>query len=112
MKNTIDTTDTIIFPYGKTHVLSKQMDDGYEIINSTEDLGKIARKRRKEARLTIDTASALANLNPRFFSEFERGKETAEIGKVIKAVKSLGLEVAVRPRNRSPLTPLSNKDVL
>jgi hypothetical protein len=35
----------------------------------------------------------------RFLSEFERGKETAEIGKVLKALRTLGLEVIIQPRS-------------
>jgi HTH-type transcriptional regulator/antitoxin HipB len=34
-------------------------------------------------------------------SEFERGKETAEIGKVLKALRTLGLEVIIQPRGRA-----------
>ena len=34
----------------------------------------------------------------RFLSEFERGKDTAEIGKVLAALAALGLEVVVKPR--------------
>ncbi|MEG7522290.1 MAG: hypothetical protein M3H12_04215 [Chromatiales bacterium] len=36
----------------------------------------------------------------RVLSEFERGKETAEIGKVLKALRTLGLEVIIRPHGR------------
>jgi hypothetical protein len=38
----------------------------------------------------------------RFLSEFERGKETAEIGKVLKALRTLGLEVIIQPRGGVP----------
>jgi hypothetical protein len=37
-------------------------------------------------------------------SEFERGKETAELGKVLKALRTLGLEVIVLPRGRATVT--------
>ena len=46
-------------------------------------------------RLTLETVSGLGNLSMRFLSEFERGKETAEIGKVLKALRTLGLEVII-----------------
>ena len=36
----------------------------------------------------------------RFLSEFERGKETAELGKVLAALAALGLDVFVEPRRR------------
>lgn len=68
------------------------------IVKSVGDLGKYVRKYRKQKDLTIDTVSALGNISPRFLSEFERGKETAEIGKVLKVLNTLGLEVIVQPR--------------
>ena len=69
----------------------------YGRTQTTEDLGKLARAHRKNRNLTLQTVSGLSNLSVRFLSEFERGKSTAEIGKVLKALKILGLEVIVRP---------------
>jgi HTH-type transcriptional regulator/antitoxin HipB len=69
----------------------------YGRTQTTEELGKLARAHRKTRHLTLDTVSGLSNLSIRFLSEFERGKPTAEIGKVLKALKILGLEVIVRP---------------
>lgn len=37
----------------------------------------------------------------RFLSEFERGKEAAEIGKVLKTLRTLGLEVIIQPRGQA-----------
>ncbi|MEA3642313.1 MAG: helix-turn-helix transcriptional regulator [Lamprobacter sp.] len=70
----------------------------YGVIQTTEDLGRLARAHRKQRHLTLETVSGLGNLSPRFLSEFERGKETAEIGKVLKALRTLGLEVSIQPR--------------
>ncbi len=36
----------------------------------------------------------------RVLSEFELGKETAEIGKVLKALRTFGLEVIILPHGR------------
>jgi len=69
--------------YGRTHTVL--------------ELGSLARAHRKNRHLTLETVSGLSNSSIRFLSEFERGKETAEIGKVLKALKILGLEVVVRP---------------
>lgn len=74
-----------VIPYGK--------------IQTTEELGELVRAHRKSKHLTLDTISGLGNLSTRFLSEFERGKETAEIGKVLKALRTLGLEVTVQPRH-------------
>lgn len=80
-----------------------QDDIPYGKIQSIEELGRLARAHRKQRRLTLETVSGLGNLSTRFLSEFERGKETAEIGKVLKALRTLGLEVIIQPRG--PATP-------
>ena len=71
---------------------------GYGAIRSAAELGKLTRTHRKQRKLTLETISGLGNLSTRFLSEFERGKETAELGKVLLALHTLGLEVVVQPR--------------
>ncbi|MFZ5593181.1 MAG: helix-turn-helix domain-containing protein [Pseudomonadota bacterium] len=73
----------------------------YGTIQTTEELGRLARAHRKQRCLTLETVSGLGNLSMRFLSEFERGKETAEIGKFLKALRTLDLEVIIRPRGRA-----------
>jgi HTH-type transcriptional regulator/antitoxin HipB len=73
----------------------------YGRVETVEQLGRLARAHRKGKHLTLETVSGLGNLSPRFLSEFERGKETAEIGKVLKALRILGLEITVQPRRNS-----------
>jgi HTH-type transcriptional regulator/antitoxin HipB len=70
----------------------------YGVIQTAEELGRLARAHRRSRRLTLETVSGLGNLSARFLSEFERGKETAEIGKILKALRTLGLEVIIQPR--------------
>ena len=70
----------------------------YGAVHSAEELGRLVRTHRKSRQLTLEIVSGLGNLSPRFLSEFERGKETAEIGKVLKALQTLGLEVIIQPR--------------
>ncbi len=77
----------------------------YGAIQSAGDLGKLARIHRKQRKLTLETISGLGNLSTRFLSEFERGKETAEIGKALKALRTLGLEVIVQPRESPVFKP-------
>jgi len=78
-------------------------------IQTTKDLGQLVRAHRKEKRLTLQTVAGLGNLSTRFLSEFERGKETAEIGKILKTLRTLGLEVIIRPRaiDQNTLEPVS-----
>ncbi len=82
----------------------------YGAVRSAEDLGKLVRTHRKQRKLTLETISGLGNLSTRFLSEFERGKETAEIGKVLHALRTLGLEVVVQPRGSTSFRPPSQKD--
>ncbi len=79
-------------------------DIAYGAILTAEELGRLVRKHRKSRRLTLETLSGLGNLSTRFLSEFERGKETAEIGKILKALRTLGLEVIIQPRGGTSLS--------
>ena len=76
-------------------------DISYGAVQTAEEVGRLARAHRKQRRLTLESVSGLGNLSMRFLSEFERGKETAEIGKVLKALRTLGLEVIIQPRGRA-----------
>ncbi|ADE16767.1 hypothetical protein Nhal_3751 [Nitrosococcus halophilus Nc 4] len=86
-----------------------QNDIAYGKIQTVEELGRLARAHRKQRRLTLETVSGLGNLSTRFLSEFERGRETAEIGKVLKALRILGLEVIIQPRGQVVLTHRTGK---
>jgi len=74
----------------------------YGIVNTTDELGQLVRKHRKQKQLTLARTASLANVSVRFLSEFERGKDTAEIGKVLKALRTLGLELSVVARGTQP----------
>jgi len=51
---------------------------------------------------SLRRTAAANNVGARFLSEFERGKPTTEIGKVITALHAAGLDLAVVPRLASP----------
>jgi len=70
-------------------------------IRTPADLGQAVRQYRKSRNLTQDTLASLANVSIGFLSDFENGKPTAEIGKVLHTLQTLGLEVYVAPRSRS-----------
>lgn len=82
----------------------------YGAVRSVEELGKLTRAHRKQRRLTLESTSGLGNFSTRFLSELERGKETAELGKALKALHTLGLEVVIQPRGGSPARPPSTRD--
>lgn len=64
-------------------------------ISSTKEIGKAVRAKRKLDGLTQADAAALCGVGVRFLSELERGKETARIGKVIRILQGLGLELQI-----------------
>ncbi len=79
----------------------------HNIFHTPGELGKLARAGRESQRLTLRVAAPQANVGPRFLSEFERGKPTAELAKVISAVNAAGLDLAVIKR---PDVEISNRD--
>jgi HTH-type transcriptional regulator/antitoxin HipB len=70
----------------------------YGVVRNAKELGSLARAHRKSRAISLEVVGGLGNLGKRFLSEFERGKETAEIGKVLKALNTLGLDVIIQPR--------------
>jgi HTH-type transcriptional regulator / antitoxin HipB len=70
----------------------------YGKISSATQLGSLLRQARKKQGISQEDLSALAGIGPRLIGEIEHGKSTAEIGKVLQFLASLGLEVIVRPR--------------
>jgi HTH-type transcriptional regulator/antitoxin HipB len=72
------------FPYGK--------------ISDPAQLGSLIRQVRKGQGITQEDLSALAGVGPRLIGEIERGKPTAEIGKVFQLLASLGLTISIEHR--------------
>jgi y4mF family transcriptional regulator len=70
----------------------------YSKIVNPEQLGAMLRQVRKRQGITQEDLSAIAGIGPRLIGEIERGKLTAEIGKVFHLLASLGLEIVVQPR--------------
>ena len=77
----------------------------YGTIQTPEEAGALARAHRKRNHLRLEDVSGIGNLGIRFLSEFERGKPTAEFGKVLKALRVLGLEVIIQPRSAPGTKP-------
>ena len=73
-------------------------DPHYGVVRSASELGHLVRTHRQNRLLNLEKVSAIGGFSMRFLSEFERGKATAELGKVLAALAALGLEVIVKPR--------------
>ena len=70
----------------------------YGKISDPVQLGALIRRVRKQQGITQKDLSALAGVGPRLIGEIERGKSTAEIGKVFQLLASLGLGISIMPR--------------
>ena len=67
-------------------------------IQTVSELGRVVREHRKGKGLTQDVAASLSNVSTNFLSDFENGKPTAEIGKVLHTLNTLGIELYAAPR--------------
>jgi len=67
-------------------------------VRTPAQLGNLVREQRKKRRLRQDAVASLSNVSTGFLSDFENGKPTAEIGKILQVLATLGLEVLVSPR--------------
>ncbi len=62
------------------------------------NIGAAIRKKRKEDGLTLADAAALCGVGYRFLSDLENGKPTVQMGKVIRVLTALGLDLYVASR--------------
>ncbi|MYB53816.1 MAG: helix-turn-helix transcriptional regulator [Acidobacteriia bacterium] len=83
---------------------NKAREPVYGPVRSARDLGRLMRSHRKSRGWTLEQLAGFANVSMRFLSELERGKETAEIGKALHALRLLGLEVVLSPRAQVPVS--------
>ncbi|MFH1811871.1 MAG: helix-turn-helix transcriptional regulator [Pseudomonadota bacterium] len=78
------------------------MNAPYGKIQDTRALGALLRASRKQRGVTQASVAGLSGVGIRFLSELERGKDTAELGKALKVLQRLGLELWVVPRGHRP----------
>lgn len=67
-------------------------------IATAADIGTAVRKKRKEDGLTLADAAALCDVGYRFMSDLENGKKTVQVGKVLKVLAALGLNMTIEAR--------------
>ncbi len=68
-------------------------------ITDTKQLGTYIKNARKEQHLTQADLAIAANVGVRFLVDLENGKETAQIGKVIKVCRALGITLDAKSPN-------------
>lgn len=73
-------------------------------ISNVADLGMLLRATRKSQGVRLDDAAGSAGLGPVFAGEVERGKETVQLGLVLKLLEEVGLQLKVDvPEKAMPL---------
>lgn len=68
------------------------------LVSTPMDLGALIQRSRKAMGLTQDGLAALSGVSHKFLNEIEQGKKTAQIGKVMRVVEMLGIDLVARPR--------------
>jgi len=69
---------------------------GNNIIQNTAELGQKVRELRRAQKITQAQLAGLANTGIRFISDLENGKETCHIGKVLRVLETLGVDMLIR----------------
>lgn len=67
-------------------------------IANIQELGTLARKTRKAQGLSQEQLSAASGIGIRFIREFEQGKQSCQIGKVLTVLQMLGLDLCAAMR--------------
>src|SRR6266850_8158059 len=62
-----------------------------------QDIGKLVRETRKGLGVTQKALALTSGTGLRFIIELEKGKETAEIGKVLTILQTLGIQLKLAP---------------
>ncbi len=62
-----------------------------------QDIGRLIREIRKDLGVTQKKLALTSSTGLRFIIELEKGKETAEIGKVLTVLQTLGIQLTLTP---------------
>ena len=75
-----------------------EIHSAYGRVTSVKELGLKIRSKRKYLGLTLENAAGLSGIGTRYLSQLERGKKTIELGKALRVMNSLGLDLIVKPK--------------
>ncbi len=67
-----------------------------ETIQDCAALGRKVRELRRAQKVTEAQLAGLANTGIRFISDLENGKETCHIGKMLRVLETLGVDMLIR----------------
>lgn len=68
-------------------------------IGSTKELGELIMQERKAQGLTQTQLAGLSGVGITFLSNLENGKQTAELGKTLNVLATLGLDLLAERRD-------------
>lgn len=63
------------------------------VINNVSELGLLVRATRRSNRLRLDDVAGSANLGAVFVGDVEHGKETVQLGRVLRLLEELGIQL-------------------
>ena len=81
-------------------------------ITETKQLGQIAKLVRKHQGLDQATTASLSGNGTTFTSEFENGKPTVEIGRVLNVLDALGITVTLDIPMQTDMLSVKEKSLL
>ena len=83
------------------------------LIHTPHDLGATARGRRQKLKLSQTAVGKKAGVSRQWLADFEAGKPTVEMGRVLSVLAALGLSVDIAaPDTQSASSPRSGKGAL
>ena len=85
------------------------MRSGPSIVTSA-DIGHLIRSERSRQALTQAELAERIGTTQRWISEIENGKASAEIGRVLRCLQALGLELEAQRARASTIEPSERKD--
>ena len=71
-------------------------------IHTTRQLGSVLRSRRKDLHLTQSALAEAAEVTRQWVAALEKGKPTAEIGRCLRVIDALELDVLLELRPSDP----------
>lgn len=69
---------------------------GQDTIQDCAVLGRKVRELRRAQKVTQAQLAGLANTGVRFISDLENGKKTCHIGKMLRVLETLGVDMLIR----------------
>lgn len=70
-----------------------------EVLRTAGDIGRLIKAERKRQKVSQVELADFSNVGITFLSQLENGKQTAEVGKVLRVLQTLGIDVVGRGRS-------------